>query len=548
MYDVVVIGGGMTGAGVARDAALRGLKVALFEQGDYATGTSSKSSKLIHGGLRYLEQAAVRLVFESVRERSLLCRLAPHLVRPLPFLLPIYHGGPIGLERANLGLWIYDLLALFRSPHGHRTYRGAGAAALEPALRSDGMRGVIEYYDCITDDARLVLETILDARAQGADCRSYTQVTGLDRRGDGRVCGVRYRDVLSGAAGSVACHAVISAVGVWTDEVNARIGLGLDRPLLRPTKGVHLVFARQRLPIQRAVMLFAPCDGRVLFAIPWQRRTIVGTTDTDFRATADQVWADADDVDYLCASMNHFFPAARLQPSDVIATWAGLRPLVADCAQDTSAVSREHTILVRGDGVTIIAGGKITTYRRMAQQGVDATVKWLRAHSPAVLAGRRLGRRQTAKRPLPGGRAILPRDLTGVQRLAQDLARQHRIDPETADHLATTYGGRAAQLCQKMAQEPALAVPLEDDLPHVWAEIDFAVDADLARTIDDVLGRRLPILVAGRHQGLDILPSVADRMAQRLGWSPAVKAEQIRSYQELVATTRAFRQVTPSAK
>lgn len=539
--DIVILGGGITGAGIARDAALRGLRVVLFEKGDYASGTSSRSSKLVHGGLRYLEQAAFGLVFESVRERFTLSQLAPHIVRPLPFLFPVYAGAKTGLEMVNIGLWIYDTLALFRTLKRHRTFRGAGAATLEPALSRDGIRGAIEYYDCITDDARLVLETILDARAVGADCRSYTAVTGVDRASNGSVRGVCYRDQFSGAEGFVACRAVIVAAGAWTDEVRAEIGLGVDLPMLRRTKGVHIVFPREQLRVARALTLFAPDDGRVIFAIPWQGRTVVGTTDTDFAGSADDVYAGKEDVEYLCASANHYFPAAHLRPQDVLATWAGLRPLVADDARDASAVSREHTIVVRDDGITLIAGGKITTYRCMARQCVDATVRWLRKNAPDALAGRSLGRARTDRRPLPGGQAIKPRNQLGVRRLAQALARKHRIDPATADHLAGTYGGRAEAICRRIIEDPCLVDRLQSDMPHVWAEIDFAVDADLARTIDDVLGRRLPIRLAGREQGLDILPAVADRMAARLGWSANFTAEQVRDYRQVVAATRAFR-------
>jgi glycerol-3-phosphate dehydrogenase len=539
--DVVVVGGGITGAGIARDAAMRGLHVVLLEKCDFAAGTSSKSSKLIHGGLRYLEQAELGLVFESLRERSILSQLAPHLVRPLPFLLPVYKGAPTGLETVNVGLWIYDTLAMFRSPRRHRTYRGASAAMLEPALLRSGMRGAVEYFDCATDDARLVLETILDAQTLGAECRSYTELTRLDRDATGRVHGVAYRDVLSGAEGVVACRAVIVAAGPWTDEVNQRLGIGIDRRLLRPTKGVHLVFPRERLPVSRALTLLAPEDDRVVFAIPWAGRTVVGTTDTDFDGVADQVAADRHDVEYLCGIANHFFPAAQLGPNDVLATWAGLRPLIADAADQPSTVSREHTILVRGDGVTVIAGGKITTYRHMACQCVDATLRWLRRAAPETLAGRTLRRGKTDRRPLPGGQAISPRSEIGAEQFARDLARKHRLEPALADHLVGRYGSRANTVCGMMARAPQLAEPLQDDLPDVWAEVDFAVEHDLAKTVDDVLSRRLSILLLGRQQGLDLAEPVAARMAAKLGWTEQFQHEQISAYRQVVAASRAFR-------
>src|SRR5439155_743934 len=267
-YDLVVIGGGITGAGIARDAALRGLQVALFEKNDYGSGTSSKSSKLIHGGLRYLEHGEIGLVFESVSERRVQTRVAPHLVRPLPFLIPIYKGVRPGLEIMNVGLWIYDSLALFRAPRLHKTFRG--------------------------------------------------------------------------------------------------------------TKGVHIVLPRERLPLARAITLISPVDGRVMFAIPWRERTVLGTTDTDFVGSADDVAADAADVKYLCESGNGYFPGANLTTADVIATWAGLRPLIAAPPDvDESEISREHEVFTRPDGLVIIAGGKLTTYRRMAREAVAKSLELL---------------------------------------------------------------------------------------------------------------------------------------------------------------------------
>ncbi|MGN6105456.1 MAG: glycerol-3-phosphate dehydrogenase/oxidase, partial [Kofleriaceae bacterium] len=299
-YDVVVIGGGFVGAGLARDAALRGLKTILFEKSDYASGTSSKSSKLVHGGLRYLEQGEIGLVFESVSERRVQTRVAPHLVRPLPFIIPIYKGAKPGLELMNVGLWIYDSLALFRAPKLHRTFRGTKAAlALEPQLRVEGLRGALEYYDCATDDARLVLENAIDARALGAECHTYTEVTGFERAADRRITGVSVHDRLTGRTWSVSCRVAILAAGAWTDEMIRRFEVPMDRPLLRRTKGVHIVLPRERLPLARAITLLSPVDGRVMFAIPWRERTVLGTTDTDFTGSADEVAADADDVRYL---------------------------------------------------------------------------------------------------------------------------------------------------------------------------------------------------------------------------------------------------------
>ncbi|HEX7840298.1 MAG TPA: glycerol-3-phosphate dehydrogenase/oxidase [Kofleriaceae bacterium] len=538
-YDVVVIGGGITGAGIARDAALRGLKVALFEKGDYASGTSSKSSKLVHGGLRYLEHGEIGLVFESVSERRVQTRVAPHLVRPLPFLIPIYKGARPGLEVMNFGLWIYDSLALFRAPRLHRTFRGTRAAlALEPALKAEGLRGALEYYDCNTDDARLVLENALDARALGADCHTYTEVTGFERRGDGRITGVRVRDRLTGETRSVTSRVVILAAGAWTDEMVQRFEIPIDRPLLRRTKGVHVVVPRERLPLNRAITLISPVDHRVMFAIPWRERTVLGTTDTDFTGTADEVCADASDVQYLCDSGNGVFPEARLAPDDVIATWAGLRPLIAAPPNvDESDVSREHEIYNRTDGLVIIAGGKLTTYRRMARQAVNETLKLVDQLGETVATARA----STKDRPLPGADGLAQPDLEGVAAIGRGLMTDFGLDLDTATHLCGVYGARAPLLAARIAADRALGERLDPELPYVWAEIEFAAVHDLARTVEDVLARRVPLLLVGRDQGLGVCERVADVLGAQLGWSAAQRARMLDDYRAEVALSRRWR-------
>ncbi|MCA9674702.1 MAG: glycerol-3-phosphate dehydrogenase [Kofleriaceae bacterium] len=542
-YDLVIIGGGITGAGIARDAVLRGMKVAVFEKGDFGSGTSSKSSKLIHGGLRYLEHGEIGLVFESVSERRVQTRVAPHLVRPQAFLVPIYKSQKPGLELMNLGLWIYDSLALFRAPRMHKTFRGARATELEPEIKSDGLKGIIEYYDCATDDARLVLENVLDARAQGAVCRSYTQVVRIEREdGPGtRIRGVTVKDLLTGEEETVACRAVVLAAGAWTDEMVDRFELPLGRRLLRRTKGVHLVLPRDRLPVSRAITLISHVDGRVMFVIPWRGRTVVGTTDTDFEGTADEVWADDEDVAYLCRSVNEYFPRAEITPADVIATWAGLRPLIrGDEGEDESEVSREHEVFVRDDGMLIIAGGKLTTYRRMAKEVVRAAVKWLRGHDDGF-AERELDRAGTKQRPLPGAQGLEEPTLEAVAAIGQRLMDTYGIDADDATHLCGVYGVRAELIGQAIAADRSLGRRLDPEAPYLWAEVDFAVAHDLARTVEDVLARRAPLLLVGRDQGLDVCDEVARRMQTLLGWSDDERARHVATYQQEVADSRRFR-------
>ncbi len=541
MYDLVVIGGGITGAGIARDAALRGLHVALFEKGDFASGTSSKSSKLIHGGLRYLEHGEIGLVFESVSERRVQTRVAPHLVRPLPFLIPIYKGVRPGLEIMNVGLWIYDSLALFRAPRLHKTFRGTKAALeLEPQLRPDGLRGALEYYDCATDDARLVLENALDAAALGADVHTYTEVLGLERRADARVTGVRVRDRLHDQTWTAECRAVIVAAGAWTDEVIRRFELPFERPVLRRTKGVHIVLPRERLPLARAITLISPVDGRVMFAIPWRERTVLGTTDTDFTGSADEVAADADDVKYLCESGNGYFPGANLTTDDVIATWAGLRPLIAAPPNvDESEISREHEVFAKPDGVVVIAGGKLTTYRRMAREAVHKTLELL--HEIGGDDGLHPSRATTKDRPLPGAAGIEPPTLEGVAAIGRRLMHEMKLDVDTATHRCGVYGARSLELGAEIAKDRSLGERLDRELPYVWAEIDFAARRDRARTVEDVLARRVPLLLVSRDQGLGVCERVAARLAAILEWDAATTARMLDEYTAEVALSRKWR-------
>jgi glycerol-3-phosphate dehydrogenase len=539
-YDIVIAGGGITGAGIARAAALSGLRVALFEKSDYGAGTSSKSSKLIHGGLRYLEQGEIGLVFESVSERRVQCQVAPHLVRPLSFLLPIYEGDRVGLETMNIGLWIYDTLALFRTPGLHRTHRGGKARELEPALRADGLRGAIEYYDCTTDDARLVLENVLDARACGAECHNHKEVLAAERK-RGRVVSVLVRDLASGTEERVATHSLVVAAGPWTDRLAERLGLEISNPILRPTKGVHAVFRRELLPLERAITVQSPIDGRVMFAIPWRQRVVLGTTDTDFRGSPDEVWADADDVAYLCESANRAFPSAGFTPDKVLSTWAGLRPLIHEEAETASQVSREHQIYVRDDGVLLVAGGKLTTYRLMAKEAVAAAVRWLKDNDSDLFEDRALARPHTRARPLPGAVGLDEPSTAAVRREGERLAEEHAIDLDVAAHLADVYGTRARELVTMMKAQPELAERMQPDLPYLWVEVVFAVDHDLARNVDDVLTRRVPLALVGFDQGLDVAEKTADLVSQRLGWTADVRDRELDRFRRSVADSRRFR-------
>jgi glycerol-3-phosphate dehydrogenase len=526
-FDLLVIGGGITGVGVARDAALRGLKVALVEKTDFAAGTSSKSSKLVHGGFRYLEHAQFRLVFEGTNERALLMKLAPHLVRPLEFLLPVYKHDKPGLFVLDVGLWIYDGLSKFSSPKLHRTVRSGRVAKLEPGLKLDGLEGGLLYYDCATDDARLTIENVIDARALGAAVVNYARAVRLISDGE-RIGGAEVE--ADGATVPIRAKVTVNATGPWCDQIRTLAG---ERGILHTSKGVHLVVDAARLPARHAVVMKQ--KKRVVFCIPWGTgdRTVIGTTDTFYDDRPEDVHANADDVKYLLDLANDYFPDAKLGFDDVLATWAGLRPLLKPESDTATAseVSREHTILSR-PGLVTIAGGKLTTYRRMAAEVVEHVGEQLGAIAASA----------TADRPLPGAAgAIYEGGYAAVTQVHDQLISDAAVDAAVAKQLAQTYGARALAVAARVRAEPELGQRLDGEQPFIMAQVDTAVDEEQALTIEDVLGRRVPILLRARDQGLGCVERVARRMAARLGWDAGRTEREVAQYRGVVARTRMFR-------
>ena len=538
-FDLVVIGGGITGVGIARDAAMRGLRTILLEKSDIASGTSSASSKLVHGGLRYLEQGAVALVHESVSERHRLRQLAPHLVRPLPFVFPVYERSPRPLWQIRLGLWIYDAMALFRSFKLHKAFSSRGTEEIEPALLKEGLDGSVLYYDCMTDDARLTLETARGAHLAGAWILTYAQVNSfvLERR---RICGVEIEDLMSGQRHTIAARAVVNATGPWTDRT---LGLRGNRPrLLRPTKGVHLVFHRDRLPVRHTVCLVNKPDHRVIFAIPWGNRVVLGTTDTDFNGDFDDVYCSAADVVYLLEVANHYFPESSLKPDDVLGTWAGLRPLV--CPEEeglgASQVSREHTVEVAEDGLITVAGGKLTTYRLMADEVVRKVAHQLKQE------GVQVGGCPTGSVLLPGGEGVRweGNELVTVGRDGREaeLELEQRLGKDVAEHLQESYGGCWLDVIARVAEEPELGQRIVEDLPYLWAEVDYAVDGELVMTLRDFMRRRTQLEIRDAEASWKVAPAIAARLGALLGWSAAEIDAQLSSYLHESGRTMAWRE------
>lgn len=530
--DLLVIGGGITGAGIARDAAMRGIGTALVDAGDFGHGTSSRSSRLIHGGLRYLEHGWLRLVFEASRERRTLLRIAPHLVRPRAFTFPVHRGSRVRRWEISAAVWLYDLLAMFRNVHPHRLLSRRRVLEIEPQIRDQDLTGGALYYDAQCDDARLVLANVRSAHRHGALAANYVRVTALEKAG-GRVRGATLEDVFTGEPITVRASVVVNATGPWTDALR-RLDEPGAAPLLRLTKGAHIAVPRARIGNAGAVTLTSPIDGRVMFVLPWGDVTIVGTTDTDTDCSPDDVVADPDDITYLLRSANAVFPNARLQTSDVLAAWAGLRPLLADGGASTAAVPREHRIVESASGLLTIAGGKLTTYRSMAAELVNAVSKRLRH-----LDGRRVpSSAPTDREPLPGG------EVADFAQLADELVKGGQ-DRDVADHLVATYGAEAAAVANLATREPDLALPLLDGWPLLRADVVYQARREMAMTVSDVLVRRTHLFHRHPTQAVEVAPLVSRLLARELGWDAGREAGSVAQYLAEVARMReAF---TPAA-
>jgi len=527
-FDVLVIGGGITGAGIARDAAMRGLRTVLVERDDFGSGTSSRSSRLIHGGVRYLEHGHLHLVFESSRERRTLMRIAPHLVRPLRFTWPVYRGARVPRWKLNAGLFMYDALAVFRNVRNHRALDAADVLAQEPSLRREDLLGGAEYYDAATDDARLTLTNVMSAEEHGAAVVNHVSVVRLTRDG-ARVTGAVVRDHQTDTELPVRAAVVVNATGPWTDAIRA-LDVGEAPSAVRATKGVHIAVPRERLSTHGALTLLSPVDGRVMFALPSTVTTIIGTTDTPTDERPDAVRASAADVEYLLATANLFFPAARLTTKDVAAAWAGIRPLVASgFTRDPASASREHRIDRSASGVISVSGGKLTTYRSMAAEVVAEVERSL---------GRRPSRATTDRVPLPGG------DLRSLDE-ALRAAELEVGDAVIARRLVEAHGTRWREVSTLTSQEPALARRIVRGLPYLLAEVVYAVESEMAVTLADVLVRRLRVAYEAADHGRAAARVATAVLAGRLGWDNARARTEIARYEADV--NRLFGTKEPSA-
>lgn len=518
-FDLAVIGGGITGAGIARDAAMRGMRVALIEKGDFASGTSSKSSKMIHGGLRYLKQLNVRLVKESLSERERLLYLAPHLVHPVPHLIPMYSGWMERFE-VHVGLIGYDFFARDSSLGSHRSLSPEEVLLEEPLLRKEQLAGGFIYYDCLVDDARLTLATVKSAHEHGAVVANYTRATGLGKATE-LMHQVRFCETFTGHEGVLRSRVVVAAGGPWTDEL-LRL-YDHPEPTMRPTKGVHLVFPRSRLNINQVVVVPTE-DKRMIFVVPWDEFSYVGTTDTDYTGSLDAIMVEAVDVRYLLDALNECFPSLNLGSADIVSSWAGARPLLND-EGGPSEVNRDYNISLYGNGLAVIAGGKLTTYRTMAKSLIDQVLERYahRLHGDFQPC-------RTAETALVGGEMAEFPSYLKAQCLG--LVGRWGLSLRTVEHLIRSYGRSHMDILALGFNDRKLLEPLYPGCPVVKGEVIYAVEDEMAVTLEDFMSRRTDLM---HCDGKERLPEiVAKLMGRRLGWKRARRKAEISRYRQAV--------------
>lgn len=528
--DVLVVGGGVTGAGCALDAASRGLRTGLIERDDFASGTSSKSSKLVHGGLRYLQQGEVRLVYEALHERQRLLRNAPHLVSVLPFLLPMFtgKGGMLNskLSRAlGSAMWAYDLTGGLRIGKRHERISAEEAVAHMPTLRADRLAASYLYYDAQADDARLTLALARTAAIDhGAAVANGARLVGLDKDATGRVTAARV--TADGRELTIRCRAVVNAGGVWADDVRA-LDEGTHPDSIRPAKGVHITVPWDLVRNDIAAVVPVPGDKRSVFVVPWGDLTYIGTTDTDYSGPIDDAHCTATDVAYLLKAINGAI-TGTITEADVVGTWAGLRPLVKSVTSGhTADLSRRHQVAPSPSGVVSVTGGKLTTYREMAADAIDAVVATLPDDQP-----RRVRRSRTSRLPLRGA--------TGYEALKAGA-------DERTLHLADRFGGEARTVLALIGRDPELGRTLVEGLPYLRAEAVYAARHEMARTVDDVLSRRTRARLLARDASEAAAADVGALLGAELGLTDDEVGAQVEDYRRLLAEERAANRAATDA-
>jgi glycerol-3-phosphate dehydrogenase len=508
--NLAIIGGGINGAGLAAQAAQAGLSVVLFEKDDFASGTSSKSTKLFHGGIRYLEQFRFSLVFEGLHERNRLIAMVPHLSRPIPFLLPAYQGDRRPAWMLKMGLWLYDLLAGSHNIAKHQWLSPQEALTKAPTLKSDGLKGCGLYYDAQVNDARLVLENILAAEQSGARCLNYHQVTEIDEEPSGYR--VTYWNDLTKKTSSLLAAALVNASGPWANETAQLISSDAKK-IVRPTRGTHIVVPE--ILAGHAVLITTQGDNRIIFVIPWRGYSLIGTTDIDDSSDPDSTHPTDEEIDYLIEQASRVFPGASLDKQKVIAAFAGLRPLAWGDEKQASSVSREDEIIRKGRLLTIV-GGKLTTYHSMAREALRKVL--------TILDRKDNG---SSSLTLPG----LPNKPWDefLKSSVPGWVEQYGITADQAHHLAHLYGKQTKEVLALTVQNPEWKKPLHPERPEIAAQVIFAVQKEKALHLDDVMLRRLEIGYSPQRWG-ESAESVSRLMAQELSWDEPTRLQELENY------------------
>lgn len=518
-FDLAVVGGGINGAAIARDAAMRGLKVALVERGDFAGATSSRSSKLIHGGFRYLPQGQFRLVYHALRERERLRRhTAPHLVKPIRFLFPVYRGRGFGRFTMAMGLFLYDFFARTPRGEGHESLSAARVREYEPTLSRSGLKGGALYYDAWAEDSRITFENILDAGLHGAAIANYAAIEGLTKR-DGFLVSASVLDLRGGATCELRARHFVNAAGPWVDHIR-RMDDPAANPSIRTTKGVHLVFQRAMIPVRESLVL-GDANGRIVFVMPHDRYVLVGTTDTDYSGDPAEVATEPDDITYLLSVLGESLPGIKLTPDDVVASFAGLRALVVSGGNGApSSVPREEEILRSAAGLISVAGGKLTTHREIAEKVVNVVLREI---------GEPIKPSPTRNTPLPGARK-LDRSETGdaLTRLPRDAR----------EILNARYGTRAQIVAASAGGNAELSRPLSSGCPAIGAEVVSGVRNEMVLSLADFLVRRTSLSWRAPLEAEAAAPAVARILASELGWDRAREQAELAEFNRIYGRGR----------
>lgn len=518
-FDLLVIGGGITGAGIAVDAATRGLKVALIEKMDFAWGTSSRSTKLIHGGLRYLKQLEFALVHEVGVERAIVHSNAPHVVLPEKMLLPIVEDGSLGKRMSSLGLWVYDRLANVEKEERRKMLEKEEVMELEPLLRTDILTGGGLYYEYRTDDARLTIEAVKTAVQHGAVCLNYTEAVDFIYKENGYIGGAVIKECLQGEQFEVRARRVVNAAGPWVDELRNKDKEGVQGKRLHLTKGVHIVVPYERLPIQQSTYFDVQKDNRMCFAIPRGSATYIGTTDTFYDSSINQPYAELADVEYLLEATNYVFPSVNLEVKDVVSTWAGLRPLIHQDGKDPSELSRKDELFYSETGLISIAGGKLTGYRKMAERVVDAVLKTMHQKTASVTKDLTLG----------GGDFDSTEAIQAYIYKLSGEAKQINVGVQHIQSLVYRYGTNTEHIINKAYE---LYNEIQDAAQRLmYAEIWYAIHYEMTNNVCDFLIRRTGRLYFDRPMLADWYVYVIDTMAALLEWSEEEKAHETAAFE-----------------